>query len=117
VIEMTETNRHHALVKDDSTDRFSSDLETLKSSFAQLRKDLSKFVGNTVDTGKDGAEAIKDGAADAVGALKDRVVDGKDRVVDLVDQLEQRISQRPLMSAAIAIGVGFFLGKLLKSKR
>ena len=114
---MTETNRRHAVVEDDSNDRFSSDLQTLKSSFAQLRKDLSKFVGNTVDTGKDGAEALKDGAADAVGVLKDHVVHGKDRVVGWVEELEQKISQRPLMSSAIALGVGYLLGKLLKSKR
>jgi ElaB/YqjD/DUF883 family membrane-anchored ribosome-binding protein len=114
---MIETNRHHAVVKDDSKDRFSSDLEALKSSLAQLHKDVTNLIGNTLGTSVSGAEALKDRAADAVGALKDRVVDGKDRVVDWVEELEQKIGQRPLMSAAIAIGVGFFLGKLLKSKR
>jgi len=38
---MTKTNEHHAEVKDEPKDRFSSDLETLKSSFAQLRDDVT----------------------------------------------------------------------------
>ncbi|MGD1276400.1 MAG: hypothetical protein ABR964_04155 [Tepidisphaeraceae bacterium] len=114
---MTKTNEHHAEVKDEPKDRFSSDLETLKSSFAQLRDDVTKLLHNTFGTGKSGAEMLKDRASTAVVDLKDRVGEIKDCGVESVEKLGQKIGERPLLSAAIALGIGFILAKLLTTKR
>jgi ElaB/YqjD/DUF883 family membrane-anchored ribosome-binding protein len=125
---MHKTNDAQTEVSDDSKERFSSDFDQLKSSFAQLREDVSKLVGNTLGTGKSGAEMLKDRAAgavgdlkdraaDAVGDLKDRVDDGKERIHESFDRLGKKISERPLTSAAIALGIGFLLARLLHPKR
>jgi len=114
---MTKTNEHHATANDESRDRFSSDLETLKSSFVQLRDDVTKLIDSTMGTGKSGAGMLKDRASTAVGDLTDRMGDLKDYGVESVEKLGQKIGERPLLSAAIALGIGFVLAKLLTTKR
>ena len=111
---MTKTDEHHV---DEAKDRFSSDFETLKSSFAQLRDDVTQLLGNTLGTGKSGAGMIKDRAATAAVDLKDRLGDLKDYGVDSVEKYGQEIGKRPLLSVAIALGIGFVLAKLLTEKR
>jgi ElaB/YqjD/DUF883 family membrane-anchored ribosome-binding protein len=107
---MTKTSQHHEPSTNARTRRFSSDLETLKGSFADLRDDVSRLLDNTLGTGKSGAGVLKDRAATAVGDLKDRGAES-------VDKLGQKIGERPLLSAAIALGIGFILAKLLTTKR
>ena len=114
---MTKTNGHPAEVSDEAKDRFAFDIETLKSSFAQLRDDLTKLLDNTVGTGKSGAGMLKDRASTAVVDLEDRMYDLKDRGVESVEKFGQKISERPLLSAAIALGIGFVVAKLLAMKR
>ena len=75
---MTKINEHHAEVKDEAKDRFSSDIETLKSSFAQLRGDVTQLLNNTLGTGKSGAGMLKDRASTAVGDIEDRISDLKE---------------------------------------
>jgi hypothetical protein len=41
----------------------------------------------------------------------------KDCGVESVEKLGQKIGERPLLSAAIALGIGFILAKLLTTKR
>jgi len=107
---MTKTKEHRVAVKDDSKDRFSSELKTLKGSVAQLRDDVTTVLDNTWGAGKSGAGMIKDRASTAV-------VDFKDRSLDSVERLGQKIGERPLLSAAIAVGIGYILGKLFSTKR
>jgi ElaB/YqjD/DUF883 family membrane-anchored ribosome-binding protein len=114
---MTETNEHHAEVKDEPRDRSPSDLDTLKSSFAQLRDDVIKLLHDTLGTGESGAVILKDRASSAVADVKDRMGDLKDRGVESVEHFGQMIGERPLLSAAIALGIGFVLAKLLTTKR
>jgi len=96
---MPQTNGHHAEVKDAGEGRFSSDLETLKDSFTQLRSDVARLVENTSATGRSGA-----------GMLKNRGVES-------IEKIGQKIGERPLLSTAIAVAVGFILAKLLTMKR
>lgn len=114
---MTKTNEHHAEDKDESKDHFSSDLESLKSSFAQLRDDVTRLLDNTLGTGKSGAEALKDRAAGAVAEAKDRIEELKDGGAESCRKFEEKMSERPLLSAAIALGIGFFLARLLSARR
>jgi ElaB/YqjD/DUF883 family membrane-anchored ribosome-binding protein len=114
---MTKTNVENAAEKNGYGDRFSSDLDTLKGCFAQLRDDVSKLLDNTLHTGKNGAAMLKDRASSAVGDLKHRMEDMKDDGIDSVEKFGQKIGERPLLSAAIALGIGFVLAKLLTTKR
>ena len=121
---MTKTNEHHAEVNDETRDRFASDIETLKSSFAQLRDDLTKLIDSTLGTGKNGAGMLKDRASTAVVDLEDRMDDLKDRMgelkdcgVESVERIGQKIGERPVLSAAIALGIGFVLAKLFATRR
>jgi ElaB/YqjD/DUF883 family membrane-anchored ribosome-binding protein len=107
---MTETNEYHAEVKDEPRDRSPSDLDTLKSSFAQLRDDVIKLLHDTLGTGKSGALILKDRASSAVA-------DVKDRGVESVEHFGRMIGERPLLSAAISLGIGFVLADLLTTKR
>lgn len=114
---MSKTNEQHADTTDEPKDRFASDLETLKESFTQLRGDVTKLLDNTLGTGKSGAGMLKDRASAAAVDLKDRMGDLKDYGVDSVERIGQKIGERPLLSAAIALGIGFVLAKLLTTRR
>lgn len=114
---MSKTNELHAAVTDESKDRFSSDIEALKSSLAQLREDMTKLLGNTLGAGKSGAGMIRNRASTAVGDLKDRAGNLKDSGIETVEEFGQKIGQRPFMSAAIAMGIGFVLAALLAKQR
>ena len=114
---MIKTNERDAEAKVESQDRFSSDFETLKSSFAQLRDDVTNLLKNSVGTGKSGAGVLQNRASTAVVDLKDRLGDLKECGVESVEKIGQKIGERPLLSAAIALGIGFVLAKLLTTKR
>ena len=107
---MTKTNEHPADSKTESTDRFSSDLETLKSSFSQMREDMTRILENTLGTGKSGAGMLKERASNAATDLQDYSSES-------IEKFGQRIGERPLLSAAIALGIGFVLAKLFTSRR
>lgn len=125
---MTKTNEQHAEMTDESKSRFPSDVEALKSSFAQLRDDVTKLLHDALGTGRSGAGMLRDRASSALADAKDRAsstfADAKDRVGDLkdygcdsVEKFGEKIGERPLLSAAIALGIGFVLAKLLTTKR
>jgi hypothetical protein len=103
---MTTANEQHLELQDEFKDRFSSDLQTLKASFGKLREDVSKILDNTLGTGKSGA-----------GLLKDRVEHLRHGGVESVEKIGHKIGERPLLSAAIALGIGFVLAKLITTKR
>jgi ElaB/YqjD/DUF883 family membrane-anchored ribosome-binding protein len=112
---MSTTTAHHKAEndeppKDKSTDRLSSDLAELKSSFGQLREDVTTLLKNASGTAKSAAGMLKDRAASAA-------LDLKHRGVESVERVEHKIGQKPLLSVAVALGIGFVLAKLFMRKR
>jgi ElaB/YqjD/DUF883 family membrane-anchored ribosome-binding protein len=101
---MTKSNEHQTKDHAEAGDHFSSDLETLQKSFTQLRKDVTHLLDNAVGTAKSGVGAIRSRATHAVDDLKDR---GNDSF----EQLTDKISERPILSTAIAFGIGFIVAK------
>jgi ElaB/YqjD/DUF883 family membrane-anchored ribosome-binding protein len=97
----------------DPSDRFAADIDTLKASAAQLRSDVVNLVGDAVDAGKSGAVVAKDCTFDAVGGLKNRLTDFKDKSVE---STQATLSEHPLATAFIALGVGFILAKIFSRK-
>jgi len=81
-------------------------MEALKAQIDDLRSDLAGI-----------AEAIKklsgDAADDGVERIRRATRQTRDKARETLGSLEGEIEDRPLISVAIAFGVGFILGKLL----
>ena len=92
---MPKTNEQDTDVREHTGDRFSADLESLHESFAQLREDVTTLLDNALGTAKSGASAVKD------------------RGTESVEHLGDTISEQPLLSAAIALGIGFVIAKMM----
>jgi ElaB/YqjD/DUF883 family membrane-anchored ribosome-binding protein len=101
----------------DPNERVSEEMDNLKSSFVQLKKDVTEMVNNAVGVAKTGAESAKDGAAHVAGAVKDKLKDLKDRSAEHLHVVEEKIAENPLPAALIAFGVGFLIAKLFSSRR
>ncbi|HVT90197.1 MAG TPA: hypothetical protein VHD56_15200 [Tepidisphaeraceae bacterium] len=86
-----------------------SELDSLKDSVSQLREDVMDVVENTVDAGKARA-------SQAMSGVTSRITDMKDMGNDQLELIGKRIGERPLASAAIAVGIGFILAHLLGRK-
>jgi ElaB/YqjD/DUF883 family membrane-anchored ribosome-binding protein len=95
---MPETTEQHSDTHEHNRDRFSSDLESLHSSFSQLREDVTQLVNNALGTAKSGADALKGRGSQSMEHVGDK------------------ISEQPLLSAAIVFGVGFIVAKLLSRR-
>jgi ElaB/YqjD/DUF883 family membrane-anchored ribosome-binding protein len=91
----------------------SSELETVKEGFAQLRQDVVDLFSQAFGLGRSSAYAAKQGATDAVESLKERLADLKDRGAERLEVVEKKIEDNPLPAALIAFGVGFVLAKIL----
>jgi len=89
------------------------ELESLKSSFGQLRGDVMDLLSHAFGVGREGAGAAKEGASEAMEALKDRMKDLKARGSDGVSAVEKKIEENPIPAALIAFGVGYVLAKFL----
>lgn len=74
----------------------SEDLQEITKHLASLRKDLDNLVGSISRTGDHQAEHLQEQASEALGAAGDAV------------------RRDPLTSLAIALGIGFLLGILLR---
>jgi ElaB/YqjD/DUF883 family membrane-anchored ribosome-binding protein len=96
---MSKTIAHDAAVKEESTDRFSSDLDELKTNFNQLRQDVTRLLENATGTAKRGA-----GMLNRCG-------------VESIERVEQRISEKPLLSTTLAAGIGFVIAKVFMPHR
>jgi len=97
----------------EASGNMSGEVESLKSSFGQLRHDVMDLLGHAFGIGREGAGAAKEGAAEAVDALKSRLTDLKTRGADGVSAVERKIEENPLPAALIAFGVGYVIAKIM----
>ena len=74
----------------------SEDLQEIAAHLARLRKDLDNLASSIGRTGSHQAEHVQEQASEALGAVGDAV------------------RRDPLTSLAIALGIGFLLGILLR---
>lgn len=93
--------------------QLSSDIESIKSSFSSLRRDVMDLLSNAFGLGRTGAEYARGGASNAVEAMKSRLADLKERGADQVSAVEKKIEDNPIPAALIAFGVGFVIAKIL----
>lgn len=82
------------------------ELQELRDEFAELKKELSG-IGKTVSQL---AHSVTDEGRDRLRAAAGR---SRDQVRETWGAFEHEIEERPMTSIAIALGIGFILGKLL----
>jgi ElaB/YqjD/DUF883 family membrane-anchored ribosome-binding protein len=113
---MSATKGHRANSKTKGTDafnRFSNNLDDLQANFTELRADLASLLTNTVDTGKSGAAVMKNGASSTIQELQGRLIQAKERGLESLEKVGEQIHKHPIISSAVAMGIGFILAKLL----
>ncbi|MDX1625445.1 MAG: hypothetical protein R3323_02920 [Wenzhouxiangellaceae bacterium] len=82
------------------------ELEELKKEFSALKGELSE-IGRTVSRI---AHAAKDEGQERI---RDAAEHSRERARQTVSALEKEVEERPMTSLAMALGIGFILGKLL----
>lgn len=93
--------------------RFSDDLEALRSSFTDLKTDLTKIIHDAVATGRESAHVVGGRASDAMSGVKDQASALKDKSSETLEALGDKIGENPVASTLVAFGVGFLIAKLL----
>lgn len=82
------------------------DYEALKADLSELRSDVSKLTDTMKklygDTTEEGRERVRHASERS-----------RERARQTVGAFESEINERPLTSVAMALGVGFLIGKLL----
>jgi hypothetical protein len=94
----------HKASHPDAADVFVSDLGELKENFSQLRADVNQLVKSALESGHSGANAVRQTAANAGKGLKKSAINS-------LESVGERIAERPLASALIALSAGFILAR------
>jgi ElaB/YqjD/DUF883 family membrane-anchored ribosome-binding protein len=113
---MTHTEEHTTTADDGAKHAFSSDIESLKKSLAQLRTDVTSLLGTALNVGKTGAHVAKEQGAAAVDGVKHKIHDLKDKGAETAEAFEHKISDNPLTSVILAFGIGFILARIFSRK-
>jgi ElaB/YqjD/DUF883 family membrane-anchored ribosome-binding protein len=93
------------------------ELKELREEFASLKSDVSEI-------GKSLSKMAKDTASESRHKIRDAAEEGRERLSNAAqrsgqqvrrgwDSFENEIEDRPMTSLAVALGLGFILGKLL----
>lgn len=93
------------------------ELKELREEFASLKSDVSE-IGNSIsklakDTASQGSHKIRDAAEEGRERLSNAAHRSGQQVRRGWDSFESEIEDRPMTSLAVALGLGFILGKLL----
>jgi len=95
----------------------SKDFEVLKADVAKLRSDLSSTTQKLIDVGKDQSGEAKERArieaAKLLNELEGAVEESKQKGRRALESVEDKITEKPLLSLLIAFILGLFLGKIV----
>ena len=83
-----------------------NDLKELKSEYASLKSDIGEMSKTLSKLGRDGLAQGRDRVYSATEQ-------SRERAKETWGKFEHEIEERPITSLAVALGVGFVLGKLL----
>jgi len=111
-----ETNTDRGMTEATGSSHMQNELDSLKESFDKLRSDVTDLFTHAFGFGRGSAEMARDYGNDAMEALKQRVNDIRTRGQDQMHSLEQKVQEKPVASAMIALGVGFLLAKMMGHK-
>lgn len=82
------------------------ELQELRAEFSALKSELS-------DMGKTLSELAKSAADESRGRIRSAADQSRQQARETWGAFENEVEERPMTSLAIALGVGFILGKLL----
>ena len=91
-------------------------LEALKKDLDSLKSDLKDVVKSIKDLGAFTAEAGKDKLLDQLNSdeIKKYIADLKAKGKDGIETVNDTIKEDPIKSVAMAAGIGFLIGWILK---
>lgn len=103
-------------LKEDPQGRDSPDFDSLKRDFTEFGHDATKLLEDALVRGRRGqiqGSPIGNGASVAAARW------GAWRILAAarLTRLSRKIGQRPLLRAAMALGIGFFLARLFRWRR
>ena len=75
----------------------------LDSTVEAIGKDVREFIDSAVDS-----------AGEGISQAKEKISQAKDKISGMTDTVTDHIRERPVSSAAIALGIGVFLGALFR---
>jgi ElaB/YqjD/DUF883 family membrane-anchored ribosome-binding protein len=88
----------------------------LKAELKSLRDDLAELVEHVKTMGKEQADAAMHSAKEAVDHATDRVrltaAEARKRGEEAADDIEAMITRHPLTSIMVAVGLGYFVGRM-----
>jgi ElaB/YqjD/DUF883 family membrane-anchored ribosome-binding protein len=82
------------------------DLEELKSQYASLKSDLAEMS-------KSLSTLTRDGVAEGRKQVSEVADQAREQASETWGVLEKEIEERPITSLAVALGIGFVIGKLI----
>ncbi len=82
------------------------DLEELKSQYASLKSDLAEMS-------KSLSTLTRDGVAEGRKQVSEVADQAREQANETWGVLEKEIEERPITSLAVALGIGFVIGKLI----
>jgi ElaB/YqjD/DUF883 family membrane-anchored ribosome-binding protein len=91
---------------------FAESIESITDRFEHLKEDFAGLLQDAKGVGTSGVEAIKEGASTAITEIEHRLGDLKKIGGIAVHRVEDQFEERPILSTAIAMGVGYFLFRL-----
>ena len=96
------------------------EMEALRADLAQVRSDLAGVVKSLKEAGKRKAAGARDSVSHLAETLGGEMAGTYDRVRERgrksVDAVEHTIGEKPVLSLAIALGLGVLVGKLLDKR-
>jgi len=87
-------------------DKVTQELDALRSEIERLTKALAEAKTVIAEGVEEGAEGLREAAGDFADDMSDRAQEGW-------KELQKQISENPVPSALIALGLGFVLARLL----
>jgi ElaB/YqjD/DUF883 family membrane-anchored ribosome-binding protein len=108
------SNTLHArrMKRDQSPGDLAESIESITHRFEQLKEDFTGLLQDAKGVGTNGVGAIRDGATSAINEIEERLVDLKKAGGRAIHTVENQFEERPILSAAIAMGIGYFLFRL-----
>lgn len=86
------------------------DIKELREEYASLKSDLSEMSETLSSLARDG---LAEGRDRVRGAARGAARRSRKQARDAWDAVESEVEERPITSLAVALGIGFVLGKML----
>lgn len=83
-----------------------NEIKELKAELASLRSDMTD-IGDTL------AKMARSSASEGREKVKEATDYSRDQAKQAVGAFEKEVEERPMTSLAVALGIGFVLGKLI----